>query len=84
MSGPFGGLFGGSELKLATTVDAYLERLEKILIIRKLAKEVEDASTLKAFDGAIKVIIKKMNSEVEKIIAEDEEAKKSTDNQESE
>lgn len=82
MSGLFDGLFG-AETRLATSVDAYLDRLEKILVIRKLAKEVEDASTLKAFDGAVKVIIGKMNADVEATIKETEEAKKTTDNQES-
>lgn len=65
MSSPFDALLGLSpELELATTVDAYLDRLEKILRIRAMMKE--QAMPFKSYDEALEQIIMHMTAALKK------------------
>lgn len=65
MSSPFDAFLGLSpELELATSVDAYLDRLEKVLRIRAMMKEQD--MPIKPYDEALEQIIMHMTAALKK------------------
>ncbi len=66
------------EMKLATSIDAYLDRLEKIMRIRGMLKE--QGVKTKEWDEAINSILSHMTAAVDEAKAAKEAAKEKTEN----